>query len=55
MIATNREDGGKLVRNAWIFWAQQQPNPKPSWLVPWEGLSNPRPEEMPDIIEGEVY
>lgn len=38
-IATNREDGGRIVRNAWIAWAQQQPDPKPSWLAPWEELS----------------
>jgi len=38
-IAHNREEGGRLVRAAWISWAQQQPNPKPSWLVPWEDLA----------------
>ncbi len=39
MIAQNREDGGKLVRDAWISWAQRQEQPKPSWLVSWENLS----------------
>ncbi len=38
-IAHNREDGGKLVRLAWIRWAMKQPHPKPSWFVPWENLS----------------
>lgn len=29
---------GRLVRNAWVKWANQQPNPKPSWLLPYEQL-----------------
>lgn len=36
-----RETLGMLVRQVWIDWAKEQPNPKPSWLVPWEGLSEP--------------
>lgn len=39
-----RETLGKLVRDVWISWAQQQPNTKPSWLVPWESLSEPDKE-----------
>lgn len=35
----NREQLGMLVRHVWIKWAQEQPNPKPSWLVPWIELS----------------
>lgn len=38
-IALNREDGGKLVRQAWISWASRQPHPKPSWLVEWQELA----------------
>lgn len=34
-----REAGGRLVREVWIEWAREQPDPKPSWLVPWEALS----------------
>jgi hypothetical protein len=30
---------GQAVREEWVKWAKEQPNPKPSWLVPWEGLS----------------
>lgn len=30
---------GRLVRLLWVGWAQEQPNPKPSWLAPWEQLS----------------
>jgi hypothetical protein len=43
-IAQNREDGGKLVRAAWVRWAEKQPNPKASWLAPWEELSEPDKE-----------
>lgn len=39
-----REALGKVVRNVWISWARMQPNPKPSWLVPWEELSEPDKE-----------
>jgi transposase-like protein len=34
----NRETLGRWVREAWVDWAMTQPNPKPSWLVPWEQL-----------------
>ncbi len=33
-----REERGAAVREAWIAWAGEQPDPKPSWLVPWAGL-----------------
>ena len=29
---------GRLVRETWVAWAREQPDPKPSWLVPWELL-----------------
>lgn len=29
---------GRLVRGAWTRWAREQPDPKPSWLVPWDDL-----------------
>lgn len=34
----NREQLGELVRLAWIEWTLEQPEPKPSWLVPWAEL-----------------
>lgn len=37
----DREALGRRVREVWIEWAREQTNPKPSWLVPWEGLSEP--------------
>lgn len=41
IIFYDEDDLGKIVRNAWIEWAMEQPNPKPSWLVPYEDLSQP--------------
>ncbi len=33
-----RERLGRRVREVRIAWAQRQPSPKPSWLVPWDDL-----------------
>ena len=35
----DRDTAGRLVREAWIRWAETQPNPKPSWLVPYDELA----------------
>lgn len=35
----SREEYGRMVRQAWVKWAQTQPNPKPSWLAPYDDLS----------------
>lgn len=32
------------MREVWIARAKSEPDPKPSWLVPWEGLSEPDKE-----------
>lgn len=40
-VALDRESLGRVVREVWIEWAKEQPSPKDSWLVPWEGLSEP--------------
>jgi hypothetical protein len=42
--ATDREALGQIVREVWIAWAKEQPAPKDSWLVPWDGLSEPDKE-----------
>jgi len=34
----DRDVLGRIVRSAWIEWAGQQPDPKSSWLVPYEEL-----------------
>lgn len=36
--AEPREAVGAFVRQVWVEWAREQPNPKPSWLTPWEEL-----------------
>lgn len=29
---------GRAVRDEWVAWARDQPDPKLSWLVPWDDL-----------------
>lgn len=38
-LPIDRETLGRMVREAWIRWAQTQPAPKSSWLVPYDGLA----------------
>jgi hypothetical protein len=38
-VARERDRLGRLVRELWIGWAEKQPSPKPSWLVPYHELS----------------
>jgi NTP pyrophosphatase (non-canonical NTP hydrolase) len=38
MSEISRDQLGELVRLAWIEWALEQPEPKPSWLVPYQDL-----------------
>lgn len=42
--AQRREWLGRIVREVWVRWAKEQPEPKPSWLVPWDGLTEPEQE-----------
>lgn len=42
--AVDREHLGQEVRAEWVAWAKEQPGPKASWLVPWEGLGEPDKE-----------
>lgn len=35
---------GRMVRDEWVMWAHTQPNPKESWLKPWDKLSEPDKE-----------
>jgi DNA-binding PadR family transcriptional regulator len=37
-IREPRELLGRSVRQVWVEWAHEQPDPKPSWLLPWEDL-----------------
>lgn len=38
-IDFDRDHVGRMVRDVWINWAKEQPNPKPSWLVPFDQLT----------------
>ncbi len=37
-IPFDRDTAGRFVREAWVRWAETQPCPKPSWLVPYDEL-----------------
>lgn len=50
----DRDQLGKIVRDAWIEWAKEQPDPKPSWLLPWEDLAEPDKEADRRIGEAVV-
>lgn len=50
-----REVLGQLVRLEWMGWAREQPVCKPSWLVPWEELSEPDREVDRRIGERIAY
>lgn len=36
---SHRDILGRRVREVWVAWAKRQPAPKPSWLVPYDDLS----------------
>lgn len=36
----DRETLGRKVREAWVFWAKDQLDPKPTWLVSYDDLSD---------------
>jgi len=47
----DRDQLGRFVREAWVRWAETQPNPKASWLVPYDDLSEPDKEADRQIGE----
>ncbi len=50
-MGIDRDVLGRIVRDAWIAWAKTQPDPKPSWLVPYDELSEPDKEADRQIGE----
>lgn len=50
----DRDELGRVVRTAWIAWAKTQPDPKPSWLAPYDDLSEPDKEADRQIGEAVV-
>jgi hypothetical protein len=51
LLPFDRDTLGRMVREAWVRWAQTQPSPKPSWLVPYDELSEPDKEADRQIGE----
>lgn len=51
MAKENKDLWGAIVRDAWVTWAKEQPNPKSSWLLPWEELSDIDKESDRKIAE----
>jgi len=47
----DRDIGGRIVREAWMRWALTQACPKPSWLVPYDDLSEADKEADRQIFE----
>jgi hypothetical protein len=47
----DRDTLGRFVREAWVRWAETQPEPKSSWLVPYDELSEPDKEADRQIGE----
>jgi hypothetical protein len=47
-----REQLGQTVRRVWVGWAQDQRNPKESWLKPWAELT--QDEKEADMRIGQV-
>jgi hypothetical protein len=37
-MTDDREPLGRIVREAWVKWASEQEDPKPSWLTGWDEL-----------------
>lgn len=50
-LPIDRETLGRMVREAWVRWAETQPTPKPSWLVPYDELAEPDKEADRQIGE----
>jgi hypothetical protein len=48
---TDRDALGRIVRAAWVRWARTQPDPKPTWLVSYDDLSEPDREADRQIGE----
>lgn len=49
-----REELGRKVREQWITWAQGQPWPKHTWLIPYDDLS-PEDQEADMQIGEELF
>ena len=50
----DRDEVGKVVRDAWIRWALTQPSPKLSWFTKYEDLSEADKEADRQIGEAVI-
>jgi hypothetical protein len=50
-LPLDRDMLGRMVREAWVRWAETQPDPKPSWLLPYDDLAEPDKEADRQIGE----
>lgn len=50
-LPIKRDELGRMVREAWLRWAETQTNSKPSWLVPYEDLDDQDKEADQQIGE----
>jgi hypothetical protein len=39
-MSDDREALGRLVRETWVAWAREQPDPKSNWLTGWDELDS---------------
>jgi hypothetical protein len=51
-VAITRDQLGRIVREAWVEWAREQPGAKPSWLTGWDDLDEGQREV--DVRIGEA-
>lgn len=47
----DREVLGRMAREAWVRWAQTQPSPKDSWLIPYDSLNEAEKEAHRQVGE----
>lgn len=52
VTVADRDTLGREVRRIWIEWTMEQPDPKSSWLLPWEALPESGREVDRRIGEG---
>lgn len=52
-MTMDRDLLGRVVRDAWVKWASEQPDVKPGWLVPWDDMPE-GPDKEVDRLIGEA-
>ena len=52
-LPISRDRLGRMVRETWLRWAKEQPDPKPSWLLPYDELAE-RDQEVDRMIGEDI-